>query len=120
VFQAEGLSALYRPEVVRALQLDDEQFEQIQGALSNLVGESKQLRDALKASAPDFEPEDPEQKAARKEQEKARMRLGSSELNARVLGQVKAIFTRRQRDIFARMQGEPFDFSKLRARPPVR
>ena len=44
----------------------------------------------------------------------------SNELNARVLGQVKAILTRRQREIFARMQGEPFDFSKLRARPSVR
>jgi Spy/CpxP family protein refolding chaperone len=120
VFQAEGLSALYRPEVVRALQLDDEQLEQIQGTLSNLVGESKQLRDALKAAAPEFEPGDPEQEAARKDQEKTRLRSGSNELNARVLGQVKAILTRRQREIFARMQGEPFDFSKLRARPSVR
>jgi Spy/CpxP family protein refolding chaperone len=120
VFQAEGLSALSRPEVVRALQLDDEQLEQIQGALSNLVGESKQLRDALKAAAPDFEPGDPGQEAARKEQEKARLRSGSNDLNARVFGQIRAILSRRQRDIFARMQGEPFDFSKLRARPPVR
>jgi hypothetical protein len=119
-FQAEGLSALYRPEVVRALQLDDEQLGQIQEGLTNLVGESRQLRDALKASAADFEPGDPQQEAARKEQQKARMRSGSNELNARVLNQVRAILSRRQREIFARMQGEPFDFSKLRARPSVR
>ena len=120
VFQAEGLSAIYRPEIVRALQLDDEQIEQIQQALTNLVGESRELRDALKASAPDLEPENPEQEAQRKEQEKARLRAGSNELNARVLSQVRAILSRRQRDVFARMQGEPFDFSKLRRRPPVR
>ena len=120
VFQAEGLSAIYRPEIVRALQLDDEQIEQIQQALTNLVGESRELRDALKASAPDLEPENPEQEAQRKEQEKARLRAGSNELNARVLSQVRSILSRRQRDVFARMQGEPFDFSKLRTRPPVR
>ena len=120
VFQAEGLSAIYRPEVVRALQLDDEQIEQIQQALTNLVGESRELREAIKASAPDLEPENPEQEAQRKEQEKARLRTGSNELNARVLSQVRSILSRRQRDLFARMQGEPFDFSKVRARPPVR
>jgi hypothetical protein len=120
VFQAEGLSALSRPEVIRALQLDDDQLEQIQGALSDHVGESKQLRDAIKAAAPDFEPADPDQEAARKEQEKARMRSGSKELNACVESQVRAILSRRQREIFARMQGEAFDFSKLRAQPQVR
>jgi hypothetical protein len=120
VFQGDGLSALSRPEVVRALQLDDEQLEQIHEILANLVGESRQLREALKAEVPALEPVGPEQEAERKEQEKARLRSGSNELNKRVLNQVKSFLSRRQRETFARMEGEPFDFSKLRARPPVR
>jgi hypothetical protein len=120
VFQGDGLSALSRPEVVRALQLDDEQLEQIHEILANLVGESRQLREALKAEVPALEPVGPEQEAERKEQEKARLRSGSNELNKRVLNQVKSVLSRRQRETFARMEGEPFDFSKLRARPPVR
>jgi hypothetical protein len=118
VFQGEGLSALSRPEVVRALELDNDQVEQIQQVLAALVGESRELREALKAEAPGFEPADPEQEAERKEQEKARLRSGSNDLNKRVLNQVKAIFSRRQRALFARMEGEPFDFSKIRRRPP--
>jgi hypothetical protein len=119
VFQGEGLAALSRPEVVRVLQLDPEQVEQIQEVLTNLVGESRQLRDALKAEAPGLGPADAEQEAERKAQEKARLRSGSNDLNKRVLNRVKAILSRRQREIFARMEGEPFDFSKLRARPAV-
>jgi hypothetical protein len=118
VFQGEGLSALSRPEVVRALGLNDEQVEQIQQVLTGLVDESRQLREAIKAEAPDFEPADREQEAERKEQAKAGLRSGSNDLNKRVLNQVKAIFSRRQRAIFARMEGEPFDFSTIRARPP--
>ena len=120
VFQGDGPSALSRPEVVRALQLDDEQLEQLHEILANLVGESRQLREALKAEVPALEPVGPEQEAERKEQEKARLRSGSNELNKRVLNQVKFVLSRRQRETFARMEGEPFDFSKLRARPPVR
>jgi hypothetical protein len=118
VFQGEGLSALSRPEVVRALELDDEQVEQIQQVLTGLVGESRQLREVLKAEVPGFEPADREQEAQRKDQERARLRSGLNDLNTRILNQVKAIFSRRQRAIFARMEGEPFDFSTIRARPP--
>jgi hypothetical protein len=118
VFQGEGLSVLSRPEVVRALQLDDDQIEQIQQVLTNLVGESRELREALKAEASGFEPADPEQEAEQKEQAKARLRSGSNDLNKRVLNQVKTVLSRRQREIFARMEGEPFDFTRLRARTP--
>jgi hypothetical protein len=120
VLQGEGLSALSCPEVVRALQLDDEQLARIQEVLANLVDQSRELRAALKAEAPGFEPGDAEQEAQRKEQEKARLRSGSNDLNKRVLNQVMTVLSRRQRAIFARMEGEPFDFSKVRARPPVR
>ena len=121
VFQAEGLSALEparghpgSPARRRATRANP--GGPVQSCRRKQATAGRAQSETLRIS----KPEDPEQEAARKEQEKARMRSGSSELNARVLGQVKAILTRRQRDIFARMQGEPFDFSKLRARPPVR
>ena len=118
VFQAEGLSALSRPDVLKSLQIDEEQLGQIQEILTNLVGESRELRDALKAEAAGFEPGDPEQEAERKEREKTALRSGMSDLNTRVLKQIKSVLSRRQRETLARMRGEPFDFSKLRVRPP--
>jgi len=117
VFQGEGLAALARPEVIRALNLDEDQLAQIQEMLGGLVSENRQLREALKGQLADFNDQDPEQEAARKAQEKVRIRNGTAELNNRVLRQLKTILTRRQREIYARLEGEPFDFSKLRAEP---
>jgi hypothetical protein len=84
VFQADGLSVLNRPDVIRALQLVDDQLGQIQAMLLGLVDESRQLREEMKGEAPPVEPGDREQEEARKEQEKSRLRSGSSELNQRV------------------------------------
>jgi hypothetical protein len=117
--QAEGITALTRPDVVRALRLDPEQVEQIQSHLEVLADESKRLRDALKAAPP--EPGDGAlDEAAAKEQSKARMRNGSAELRGDVSRRIGAVLTRRQNDQFRRLLGEPFDFSKLRPRPPGR
>lgn len=115
--QGEGLAAIARPEVIRALNLDEDQLVQIQERLGGLVGENRQLREALKGQEIDPIGGDPEQDAARKAQEKARRRSGTTDLNNRALRQLKSILTRRQREIYARLEGEPFDFSKLQAAP---
>jgi hypothetical protein len=120
VFQGEGLSALNRPDVLRALRLDDDQLEQIQEVMDNLLAESKQLREILKSEAAGSEPGDADQDATRKDQEKARMRAGSKDVNERSLRQIRAILTPRQRTTFTNLGGEPFDFSKLQVRLPGR
>ncbi len=74
VLQGEGPAALTRPDVAKALRLDDEQVEQIWAIFDNLMDASQQLRESLKNANPDFSPGDPTQEAARKEQEKAKLR----------------------------------------------
>jgi hypothetical protein len=120
VFQSEGLSASNRPEVLRALRLDDDQLEQIQEVMDNLLAKSKQLRESLKNEAAGFEPANPDQEVTRKEQEKSRLRAGSKDVSARALKQIRAILVPRQRSTLSRLGGEPFDFSKLKVRLPGR
>ncbi|MHB1558874.1 MAG: hypothetical protein ACYC61_15585 [Isosphaeraceae bacterium] len=114
--QGEGLSALARPDVIRALRLDDDQLEQIQGTLGGLMDESRRLHDQLKAEAPDPAAAglDP---AVAKEQARERMRAGSAQLRQDVSRRVAAVLTRRQNEAFQRLLGEPFDFGKLRSEP---
>ena len=50
-FQAEGVTALARPEVVRALRLEPDQLEQIRANLDGLVNESRRLGEAIKSAA---------------------------------------------------------------------
>ncbi len=120
VLQGEGPAALTRPDVARALRLEDEQAEQLQAVLDDLIGANQQLRESLKnASAnPDFNPADPAQEAARKEQEKARLRDGTGDLRDGTMQRINAILTRRQKEAIARMYGKPFDFSRIRAQQP--
>ena len=51
-FQAEGVTALARPEVVRALRLEPDQLEQIRANLGGLVDESRRLGEAIKSRRP--------------------------------------------------------------------
>jgi hypothetical protein len=122
VLQGEGLAALIRPDVARALRLDDEQIEQIQGVFDELLGAHRQLRDMLKAAPrdPEFDRNDPEQEEKRKEQEKTRLRSGATDLRDGATQQINTILTRRQRDAFARLLGRKFDFTKVRTPPPDR
>jgi hypothetical protein len=119
--QGEGPAALTRPEVARALRLDDEQIEQIeqiQGVLDELLGAHRQLRDTLKAAPPGFDGDDPAQVARRKEQEKSRLRAGATDIRDRAMQRIDAILTRRQREAVARLFGQRFDFIKVRSLPP--
>jgi hypothetical protein len=118
LLQGEGPAALTRPDVARALRLDDEQIEQIQGVLDELLGSHRQLRDALKAAPPGFDGDDPEQVARRKEQEKSRLRAGTTDLRDRTTQRIDAILTRRQREAVDRLFGPRFDFTKVRSLPP--
>jgi Spy/CpxP family protein refolding chaperone len=116
--QGEGPSALTRPEVARVLRLGEEQVEQIRAVLDDLLGAHEQLRESLKGAAVGFGADEPGREAARKEQEKAQLRAGSADLRGRAMRRINATLTRRQKEAFARLLGEPFDFAKVRPRPP--
>jgi hypothetical protein len=119
VIQGEGPAALTRPDVARALRLDDEQAEQIRAVFEGLLGANQQLRESLKNDNEDFHPGDPAQEATRKEQEKARLRAGAADLRDGTMQRINAILTRKQKETVARLYGKPFDFSKIRNQPPT-
>jgi Spy/CpxP family protein refolding chaperone len=116
--QGEGPSALLRPEVVRVLRLSEEQVEQLQAILDDLLSAHQQLRESLKGAAAGIVEDDPERKAMRKEQEKAQLRAGSADLRGRTMQRINATLTRRQKEAFATLLGEPFDFARVRPQRP--
>ena len=119
VLQGEGPAALTRPDVVRALRLDDEQMEQIQANFDNLLGANRQLHESLKNANDGFDPGDPAQERIRKEQEKAKLRAGASDLRDGTMQRINSILTRKQKETVAKLYGKPFDFSKIRNQPPA-
>jgi hypothetical protein len=116
--QGEGPAALTRPEVARVLRLDDEQVGQIQAILDDLSGAHQKFSESLKGAAAGFGGGDPGREAARKDQEKAQLRVGSADLRGRAMQQINATLTRGQKATFTRLLGEPFDFAKVRPQRP--
>jgi hypothetical protein len=116
--QGAGPAALTRPEVARALRLGDEQVGQIQAVLDELLGSHQQLRESIKRAATIEGEGDIGRQEERKEQEKARLRTGSAELRGQSMQRINAMLTRKQREAFTKLLGDPFDFAKLRTQPP--
>lgn len=116
--QAEGITVLTRPDVIKALRLDPDQLAQIQARLDGLVEETRRIHDELKASPPEVGPDGDE--AAAKEQVREQLRKRSAQLRGDLSGQISAFLTRRQNAQLKKMLGDPFDFSKLRPAPVVR
>ena len=116
--QGEGPAALTRPEVARALRIDDEQDAEIRAVLAGIPEAHKAVREAEKEAARQAPPGDgPDAEEARKTQEKGRVRAATAELSGRTMREIDALLTKRQRDAFARMLGAPFDFARLRDEP---
>ena len=80
--------------------------------LDDLLGTNQRLHESLKGAV-DAGGDDPTQEARRKEQEKARLREGSTQLRGAASKQIDEILTRRQRELFARLLGPRFDFSRI-------
>ena len=119
--QGEGPAAFIRPDVIRSLNLDEEQVAGIQGILDGLGDARRQLKDARKAAdearkaAGDPEPE-PDAEKTRKDSEKRELRQSVGRLNQGVMSRISALLTRRQREAFRKLSGEPFDFAKIGAK----
>ncbi len=89
VLQSEGPSAFSRADVQKTLRLNEDQSDQIASILGEIIGETQQLRESLKAAAgPGPEGNDPAQEKTRKEQEKARFRTAASGFRKQVMDQI--------------------------------
>jgi hypothetical protein len=120
--QGEGPAAFTRPDVARSLNLGEDQVEAIQAVLDGLGDARRQLKDASKEAdearkASGETDTNPEVEKARKDQAKQQLRGAANQLGKGVMARIASILTRGQREIFRKMIGEPFDFSRAEARP---
>lgn len=114
VLRVEGPSAFLTPELIKALNINPIQVEEIRAILTNFsaVREQskearKQANDLLKGSA-DFDLE-----KVRKEQGKTQERAESYSQSRKVMAQIGRVLTRRQRDRYNAMLGPSFELTKL-------
>jgi hypothetical protein len=143
--QLEGLMAVTRPEIATKLNLDEYQLQQIQDLKEQYEANRGELhaaqeeRFSLRANAFRPKPDGPRPSAARprpeseaavgkagrasagaepkrEESEGERMKRESDELGVRFARELNKVLTRRQKTVFNRMLGEPFDLTKVQLR----
>jgi hypothetical protein len=125
--QAEGPISLTRLEIQRRLNIGPDQAELIGALLAD--GEQEMIRvstlppNVLPDNYNDIPPEKRLALLGTKEVKPAIDKCRETALKVRgaVNQRIAKVLTRKQREAFQRMQGEPFDFAKVRAgaRPPV-
>ena len=122
VLQSEGPSAFTRPDVEKALRLNEMQINEINAVLGDVQDASQQLHESQKEASRRLRdqgaPIDPALEKTRKEQEKEQLRSAATGLRKRVMDQINRLLTRSQKESYAKMLGEPFDFSRLKREPP--
>lgn len=117
-YQTEGPVAFNRPEIQRRLNLSPEQIEQI----SAIVAEGKRRLAAASRLPTEVFPADPrslspEQRLAKTETKGykdavAKIQGTAVEIRSAVIQSIAKLLTRRQRENYQKMVGEPFDFTK--------
>ncbi|MFO0953082.1 MAG: hypothetical protein U0835_18400 [Isosphaeraceae bacterium] len=106
--QAEGLMAFQRDDVQRRLNLGPEQVAEI----AAIMAESRQRMVDVSALPPHFAraagPEDREREAAVKKSREAALNVRGTSIQATL-----KLLTRKQREVYTRMLGKPFDLGSL-------
>lgn len=116
-YQTEGPMAFTRLEVQRRLNLAPEQIEQIMAIVAQ--GKQKNLA-VMKQPAqavPNFRSLTPEQRqaalqSAAYKNAKLRVQDSSVQIRGEAMRSISKVLTRRQRENYQKMLGEPFDFTK--------
>jgi hypothetical protein len=116
--QAEGPTALTRPEIQERLNMSPEQSE----AIGAIVAQGREELVRVSALPPELMPYAmlPAQRAAvtkSKEYKSAVEKSRAAALKARgaTMQMIAKVLTRKQRETYQKMLGEPFDLAKLRA-----
>jgi hypothetical protein len=112
--RVEGPSAFLTPELIDALGLVPDQVDAIREILGGMKGEQDQFKESQKRSfelakaggAFDVE-------KIRKDRQKAQTRAYAYKLSKQVMAQIGRVLTRRQRETYNRMLGEPFELARL-------
>jgi hypothetical protein len=113
--RAEGPSAFVRPELIKALNLGEDQIAVVQDILDGQRGANDQYKESLKQA---FEltkglGDNPELEKLRKDQQKGMLRTRAYSTSKQAMAQIAKILTRRQRENYNKLLGPPFEFSKL-------
>ncbi len=108
--QAEGPRAFLRPEVIRALDIDDAQLDQIREILGAVREQQDQAKAIQKRSA---ELGTAGLEKVAKEQQKAQLRGAAYRVGRRAMAEIGKILSKKQKDKYTRMLGEQFDLAGL-------
>ena len=108
--QAEGPRAFLKPELIRALDLIDDQVEQIQGILGAVQEQQEQAKAIQKRSA---ELGTIALEKVAKEQQKAQFRGIALKVGKKAMSEIGKVLSKKQKDKYTKMLGEPFDLAGL-------
>jgi hypothetical protein len=113
--RAEGPGAFVKPELIRALNLGQDQVAIVQEILDGLRTANEQYKESQKQSAALTKDlgDSPDLEKLQKDQQKGQTRTRAYTQSKQAMAQIAKILTRRQRDNYNKLLGPPFDFVKL-------
>ena len=106
--QVEGPQAFLKPELIRSLDLIDDQVEQIQGILG-VVREQRDQAKAAQKRAAELGTFDLEKVS--KEQQKTQSRTLALKVSKKAMAEIGKVLSKKQRDKYTRLLGEPFNLA---------
>ena len=113
--QLEGPSAFAKPELIRALNMTGEQVELIREILGGARATADHYKASLKqASEWSKDSGGSELEKTRKEQEKEQWRGFAYNLGKSTMPQIGRVLSRKQKQTYDKMLGEPFNFAGLK------